>query len=92
MGVHLFLLTFCVHVLPLLTYFVAEEKSSPAKGTPKKMKVEAYKLTKEQKAWIKGDESNRKLWGEAMESLALGPVRKSSPDFTPLELNLPLSR
>uniref|UniRef100_A0A4W5QTD5 E3 ubiquitin-protein ligase UHRF n=1 Tax=Hucho hucho TaxID=62062 RepID=A0A4W5QTD5_9TELE len=42
-------------------------------GTPKKMKVEAYKLTKEQKAWIKGDESNSKLWGEAMESLALGP-------------------
>uniref|UniRef100_A0A8C7CB19 E3 ubiquitin-protein ligase UHRF n=1 Tax=Oncorhynchus kisutch TaxID=8019 RepID=A0A8C7CB19_ONCKI len=51
----------------------AEEKLSPTKGTPKKMKVEAYKLTKEQKAWVKGDESNRKLWGEAMESLALGP-------------------
>uniref|UniRef100_A0A8C7NP84 E3 ubiquitin-protein ligase UHRF n=1 Tax=Oncorhynchus mykiss TaxID=8022 RepID=A0A8C7NP84_ONCMY len=46
---------------------------SPTKGTPKKMKVEAYKLTKEQKAWVKGDESNSKLWGEAMESLALGP-------------------
>ncbi|CAB1324615.1 unnamed protein product, partial [Coregonus sp. 'balchen'] len=51
----------------------AEEKSSPAKRTPKKMKVEAYKLTKEQKAWIKDDEPNRKVWDEAMESLALGP-------------------
>uniref|UniRef100_A0A673WU46 E3 ubiquitin-protein ligase UHRF n=1 Tax=Salmo trutta TaxID=8032 RepID=A0A673WU46_SALTR len=49
------------------------EKSSPAKGTPKKMKLEAYKLTKEQKAWIKDDEHNRKVWDEAMESLALGP-------------------
>uniref|UniRef100_A0A4W5PCI4 E3 ubiquitin-protein ligase UHRF n=1 Tax=Hucho hucho TaxID=62062 RepID=A0A4W5PCI4_9TELE len=51
----------------------SEEKSSPAKGTPKKMKLEAYKLTKEQKAWIKDDEPNRKVWDEAMESLALGP-------------------
>uniref|UniRef100_A0A8C7V650 E3 ubiquitin-protein ligase UHRF n=1 Tax=Oncorhynchus mykiss TaxID=8022 RepID=A0A8C7V650_ONCMY len=51
----------------------AARKLSPTKGTPKKMKVEAYKLTKEQKAWVKGDESNSKLWGEAMESLALGP-------------------
>uniref|UniRef100_A0A8C7EZE7 E3 ubiquitin-protein ligase UHRF n=1 Tax=Oncorhynchus kisutch TaxID=8019 RepID=A0A8C7EZE7_ONCKI len=71
--VSIFLPTFCIHMLPLLTSFVAEEKLSPTKGTPKKMKVEAYKLTKEQKAWVKGDESNRKLWGEAMESLALGP-------------------
>lgn len=78
MGVHLFLPTFCIHMLPLLTSFVAEEKLSPTKGTPKKMKVEAYKLTKEQKAWVKGDESNSKLWGEAMESLALGPVRQIS--------------
>uniref|UniRef100_A0A4W5PI45 E3 ubiquitin-protein ligase UHRF n=1 Tax=Hucho hucho TaxID=62062 RepID=A0A4W5PI45_9TELE len=52
----------------------SEEKSSPAKGTPKKMKLEAYKLTKEQKAWIKDDEPNRKVWDEAMESLALGPL------------------
>uniref|UniRef100_A0A6Q2YRB5 E3 ubiquitin-protein ligase UHRF n=1 Tax=Esox lucius TaxID=8010 RepID=A0A6Q2YRB5_ESOLU len=51
----------------------AEENTSPLKGTPKKMKVEAYKLTREQKAWIKEDEPNRKLWDEAMESLALGP-------------------
>uniref|UniRef100_A0A8C8MNS5 E3 ubiquitin-protein ligase UHRF n=1 Tax=Oncorhynchus tshawytscha TaxID=74940 RepID=A0A8C8MNS5_ONCTS len=42
-------------------------------GTPKKMKLEAYKLTKEQKDWIKDDEPNRKVWDEAMESLALGP-------------------
>uniref|UniRef100_A0A8C7PF58 E3 ubiquitin-protein ligase UHRF n=1 Tax=Oncorhynchus mykiss TaxID=8022 RepID=A0A8C7PF58_ONCMY len=49
------------------------QKSSPAKGTPKKMKLEAYKLTKEQKDWIKDDEPNRKVWDEAMESLALGP-------------------
>lgn len=54
---------------------VVDEKSSPAKGTPKKMKVEAYKLSKEQKALIKDDELNKKLWDEAMESLSLGPVR-----------------
>lgn len=47
-------------------------KTSPAK-TPKKTKVEAYKLTKEQKALIKSDEQNKKLWDEAMESLSLGP-------------------
>uniref|UniRef100_A0A8C2PVV7 E3 ubiquitin-protein ligase UHRF n=1 Tax=Cyprinus carpio TaxID=7962 RepID=A0A8C2PVV7_CYPCA len=52
-----------------------DEKSSPAKSTPKKMKVEAYKLSKEQKALIKDDELNKKLWDEAMESLNLGPVR-----------------
>uniref|UniRef100_A0A673KIG9 E3 ubiquitin-protein ligase UHRF n=1 Tax=Sinocyclocheilus rhinocerous TaxID=307959 RepID=A0A673KIG9_9TELE len=46
---------------------------SPAKSTPKKMKVEAYKLSKEQKALIKDDELNKKLWDEAMESLNLGP-------------------
>ncbi|KAF7663568.1 hypothetical protein LDENG_00206770 [Lucifuga dentata] len=48
-------------------------KSSPAKTTPKKMKMEVYKLTQEQKALIKSDESNKKLWDEAMESLSLGP-------------------
>ncbi|XP_072294857.1 E3 ubiquitin-protein ligase UHRF1 [Eucyclogobius newberryi] len=47
-------------------------KNSPVK-TPKKTKVEAYKLTKEQKALIKSDEQNKKLWDEAMESLSLGP-------------------
>lgn len=51
----------------------AEEKASPVKGTPKKMKVEAYKLTREQKALVKEDEPNKKLWDEAMASLALGP-------------------
>uniref|UniRef100_A0A8C7PCC1 E3 ubiquitin-protein ligase UHRF n=1 Tax=Oncorhynchus mykiss TaxID=8022 RepID=A0A8C7PCC1_ONCMY len=49
------------------------KSQSNAKGTPKKMKLEAYKLTKEQKDWIKDDEPNRKVWDEAMESLALGP-------------------
>uniref|UniRef100_A0A9J7YRH2 E3 ubiquitin-protein ligase UHRF n=1 Tax=Cyprinus carpio carpio TaxID=630221 RepID=A0A9J7YRH2_CYPCA len=48
-------------------------KYSPAKSTPKKMKVEAYKLSKEQKALIKDDELNKKLWDEAMASLNLGP-------------------
>ncbi|XP_076009168.1 E3 ubiquitin-protein ligase UHRF1 [Genypterus blacodes] len=48
-------------------------KSSPARGTPKKMKVEVYKLTKEQKSLIKSDEPNRKLWDEVSESLSLGP-------------------
>ncbi|XP_067086192.1 E3 ubiquitin-protein ligase UHRF1 [Osmerus mordax] len=51
----------------------AEEKASPAKSTPKKTKVESYKLTREQKALVKDDEANKRLWGEAMESLALGP-------------------
>ncbi|XP_017576228.1 E3 ubiquitin-protein ligase UHRF1 isoform X1 [Pygocentrus nattereri] len=50
-----------------------EEKRSPSKNTPKKIKVEAYKLTKEQKALIKEDELNKKLWDEAMASLSLGP-------------------
>ncbi|XP_051977679.1 E3 ubiquitin-protein ligase UHRF1-like [Xyrauchen texanus] len=50
-----------------------DEKSSPAKGTPKKMKVEAYTLSKEQKALIKEDELNKKLWDEAMECISLGP-------------------
>uniref|UniRef100_A0A6Q2Z446 E3 ubiquitin-protein ligase UHRF n=1 Tax=Esox lucius TaxID=8010 RepID=A0A6Q2Z446_ESOLU len=53
--------------------YLEAQNTSPLKGTPKKMKVEAYKLTREQKAWIKEDEPNRKLWDEAMESLALGP-------------------
>lgn len=59
----------------LVSPIVADEKSSPAKGTPKKMKVEAYKLSKEQKALIKDDELNKKFWDEAMQSLSLGPVR-----------------
>ncbi|KAL2090228.1 hypothetical protein ACEWY4_014916 [Coilia grayii] len=50
-----------------------EEKASPAKSPPKKMKVEAFKLSREQKALIKEDELNKKLWDEAMQSLNLGP-------------------
>ncbi|XP_066551243.1 E3 ubiquitin-protein ligase UHRF1 isoform X3 [Amia ocellicauda] len=50
-----------------------DEKSSPNKRTPKKVKVEAYKLTKEQKGLIKEDEQNKKLWDEAMQSLKEGP-------------------
>lgn len=34
-----------------------------------------YKLSQEQKALIKNDKQNKKLWDEAMESLSLGPVR-----------------
>ncbi|XP_036410490.1 E3 ubiquitin-protein ligase UHRF1-like [Megalops cyprinoides] len=51
----------------------AEGKNSPAKNTPKKLKVETYKLTPEQKALIKEDELNKKLWDEALESLQQGP-------------------
>uniref|UniRef100_A0A673ACE8 E3 ubiquitin-protein ligase UHRF n=1 Tax=Sphaeramia orbicularis TaxID=375764 RepID=A0A673ACE8_9TELE len=47
-------------------------KTSPGK-TPKKIKVEVYKLTSEQKTLIKNDKANKKLWDEAMESLSLGP-------------------
>lgn len=54
--------------------FLSESKTSPAK-TPKKVKVEEYKLTREQKSLIKNDEANKKVWDEAMESLSLGPVR-----------------
>ncbi|XP_039623035.1 E3 ubiquitin-protein ligase UHRF1 isoform X1 [Polypterus senegalus] len=46
---------------------------SPSKKTPKKVKVEAYKLTKEQKEMIKEDELNKKLWNEALEALKEGP-------------------
>ncbi|XP_061681405.1 E3 ubiquitin-protein ligase UHRF1 isoform X1 [Syngnathoides biaculeatus] len=47
-------------------------KNSPSKS-PKKVKVEVYKLSGEQKALIKNDTQNKKVWGEAMESLSLGP-------------------
>lgn len=50
-----------------------EEVSASPKGTPKKTKVESYKLTADQKALIKEDQSNEKLWSEAMESLKGGP-------------------
>ncbi|XP_077464044.1 E3 ubiquitin-protein ligase UHRF1 [Stigmatopora argus] len=47
-------------------------KNSPAKS-PKKVKVEVYKLSGQQKAFIKNDTQNKKVWDEAMESLSLGP-------------------
>uniref|UniRef100_A0A8D2NM80 E3 ubiquitin-protein ligase UHRF n=1 Tax=Zosterops lateralis melanops TaxID=1220523 RepID=A0A8D2NM80_ZOSLA len=51
-----------------------EEKliSSP-EGTPKKTKVEPYKLTSQQKSLIKSDEANEKLWNEVLEALKDGP-------------------
>lgn len=59
----------------MLMCLLDSPKASPAKGTPKKMKVEVYKLTGEQKSLIKEDEANKKTWVEAKQSLALGPVR-----------------
>eukprot|EP00076_Gallus_gallus_P034549 XP_025000087.1 E3 ubiquitin-protein ligase UHRF1 isoform X2 [Gallus gallus] len=52
----------------------AEEKvvSSPA-GTPKKTKVEPYKLTTQQKSLIRSDEANEKLWNEVLDALKDGP-------------------
>uniref|UniRef100_A0A7N6BD34 E3 ubiquitin-protein ligase UHRF n=1 Tax=Anabas testudineus TaxID=64144 RepID=A0A7N6BD34_ANATE len=41
--------------------------------TPKKIKVEMYKLSQEQKTLVKNDKQNKKLWDEAMGSLSLGP-------------------
>lgn len=65
----------CSTIVSLNCFFLSESpKTSPAK-LPKKIKVEQYKLTREQKALIKKDEANKKVWGEAMESLSLGPVR-----------------
>ncbi|XP_071584171.1 E3 ubiquitin-protein ligase UHRF1 isoform X2 [Heliangelus exortis] len=51
-----------------------EEKliTSPS-GTPKKTKVEPYKLTAQQKSLIKSDEANEKLWNEVLEALKDGP-------------------
>lgn len=51
--------------------------ASPA-TTPKKTKVEVYKLTPQQKALIKDDEANTKLWNEALDALKEGPVRRES--------------
>ncbi|KAM5157640.1 E3 ubiquitin-protein ligase UHRF1 [Mantella aurantiaca] len=45
----------------------------PSPGTPKKTKVELYKLTAEQKSLIKKDELNGKLWNEVMSFLKEGP-------------------
>lgn len=61
--------------------FTESPKSSPAK-TPKKVKVEEYKLTREQKTLIKNDTANKKVWDEAMQSLSLGPVRIAAYLYT----------
>ncbi|XP_052555881.1 E3 ubiquitin-protein ligase UHRF1 isoform X2 [Tympanuchus pallidicinctus] len=52
----------------------AEEKvlNSPS-GTPKKSKVEPYKLTSQQKSLIRNDEANEKLWNEVLDALKDGP-------------------
>ncbi|NXG20679.1 UHRF1 ligase, partial [Grallaria varia] len=51
-----------------------EEKLVPSPaGTPKKTKVEPYKLTAQQKSLIKSDEANEKLWNEVLEALKDGP-------------------
>ncbi|XP_053319571.1 E3 ubiquitin-protein ligase UHRF1 [Spea bombifrons] len=42
-------------------------------ATPKKVKVELYKLTQEQKALIKEDTLNAKLWNDVMPFLKEGP-------------------
>ncbi|XP_018413097.1 PREDICTED: E3 ubiquitin-protein ligase UHRF1-like [Nanorana parkeri] len=45
----------------------------PSAGTPKKTKVEVYKLSAEQKALIHKDEINGKLWNDALSFLKEGP-------------------
>uniref|UniRef100_A0A673J7U6 E3 ubiquitin-protein ligase UHRF n=1 Tax=Sinocyclocheilus rhinocerous TaxID=307959 RepID=A0A673J7U6_9TELE len=54
-------------------HFVCESLMNPHSLVLQYPEVEAYKLSKEQKALIKDDELNKKLWDEAMESLNLGP-------------------
>lgn len=68
---------FCFYFEIYNVCFTESSKSSPAK-TPKKVKVEEYKLTREQKTLIKSDTANKKLWDEAMQSLSLGPVRMAA--------------
>ncbi|KAM9307770.1 E3 ubiquitin-protein ligase UHRF1-like [Gastrophryne carolinensis] len=46
---------------------------TPSAGTPKKSKVELYKLTAAQKAMIEKDELNAKLWAEVLAFLKEGP-------------------
>ncbi|XP_070787994.1 E3 ubiquitin-protein ligase UHRF1 [Pituophis catenifer annectens] len=55
--------------------------ASPA-TTPKKTKVEVYKLTPQQKALIKDDEANTKLWNEALDALKEGPKFLSKVEET----------
>ncbi|OXB52120.1 UNVERIFIED_CONTAM: hypothetical protein H355_005382 [Colinus virginianus] len=60
-----------------------EEKvtNSPA-GTPKKTKVEPYKLTSQQKSLIRSDEANEKLWNEVLDALKDGPYTKVDQMFS----------
>uniref|UniRef100_A0A8C8ANB5 E3 ubiquitin-protein ligase UHRF n=1 Tax=Otus sunia TaxID=257818 RepID=A0A8C8ANB5_9STRI len=50
-----------------------EELITSPSETPKKTKVEPYKLTSQQKSLIKSDEANEKLWNEVLEALKDGP-------------------
>uniref|UniRef100_A0A663MYX2 E3 ubiquitin-protein ligase UHRF n=1 Tax=Athene cunicularia TaxID=194338 RepID=A0A663MYX2_ATHCN len=50
-----------------------KRKSAGLWKTPKKTKVEPYKLTSQQKSLIKRDEANEKLWNEVLEALKDGP-------------------
>ncbi|XP_063311668.1 E3 ubiquitin-protein ligase UHRF1 [Pelobates fuscus] len=51
-------------------------------GTPKKVKVELYKLSTEQKALIKEDTLNTKSWNEVMPFLKEGPKFLSKVEET----------
>uniref|UniRef100_A0A8C8AQ27 E3 ubiquitin-protein ligase UHRF n=1 Tax=Otus sunia TaxID=257818 RepID=A0A8C8AQ27_9STRI len=50
-----------------------KENDGNDEQTPKKTKVEPYKLTSQQKSLIKSDEANEKLWNEVLEALKDGP-------------------
>ncbi|XP_063777449.1 E3 ubiquitin-protein ligase UHRF1-like [Pseudophryne corroboree] len=54
-------------------FVVDDDDDEISEGSPKKTKVELYKLTAEQKALIKKDELNVKLWNEVMSFLKEGP-------------------
>lgn len=58
----------------LNVFLQTDSSKTPPGRTPKKVKLEVYKLTQEQKSLIKNDKQNKKVWDEAMESLSLGPV------------------
>lgn len=74
--VTLFWLLFVWLSKKLLCFLLGGEeklRTSPV-GTPKKTKVEPYKLTAQQKSLIKNDEANEKLWNGVLEALKDGPV------------------
>ncbi|XP_006868973.1 PREDICTED: E3 ubiquitin-protein ligase UHRF1 [Chrysochloris asiatica] len=52
--------------------------SRSLRETPKKTKVEPYRLTAQQHSLIKEDESNAKLWAEILKSLKDGPVSEQA--------------